>query len=145
MRPVASNLSRSALSRALVVAATTGALASALWGASVVVPALDDWRGPYGPLTEDLRDDPVGHFLGFDDAVWQSLRRSVGVGDRYAVVTAGEARFEVRNYAAYTLLPAVQVSDPAEADVVIHYGVAPPRPECTTVGPDVCIVRRERS
>ena len=118
---------------------------SALWGASVVAPALDDWRGPYGPLTEDLRDDPVGHFLGFDDAVWESLRRSVGRADRYAVVAAGGTRFEVLNYAAYTLLPAVQVSDPERADVVIYYGVAAPYPECTVVGPDVCVARRERS
>ena len=118
---------------------------SALWGARVVVPALDDWRGPYGPLTEDLRDDPVGHFLGFDDAVWESLRRSVGRGDRYAVVAAGEAPFEVLNYAAYTLLPAVQVSDPRRADVVIYYGVASPPAGCRVVGPDVCLVRRERS
>ena len=144
MRPATPNLSRSTLSRALAAAATAGALVSALWGASVVVPALDDWRGPYGPLTEDLRDDPVGHFLGFDDAVWESLRRSVGGGDRYAVVTAGEARFEVLNYAAYTFLPAVQVSDPGEADVVIYYEVDSPDPECTAVGPDVCVIRRER-
>ena len=136
---------RGALRRALAAAAIAGALASALWGARVVVPALDDWRGPYGPLTEDLRDDPVGHFLGFDDAVWESLRRSVGRGDRYAVVAEGETRFEVRNYAAYTLLPAVQVSDPGDADVVIYYDVASRDPECTTVGPDVCVVRRKRS
>jgi hypothetical protein len=144
VRRASANLSLSTLGRALAAAATAGALVSALWGASVVVPALDDWRGPYGPLTEDLRDDPVGHFLGFDDAVWEALRRSVGRGDRYAVVAAGEARFEVRNYAAYTLLPAVQVSDPGKADVVIYYGVASSDPECTAVGRDVCVVRRER-
>ena len=141
---MAPDLSRGALSRALAAAVTAAALVSVLWGASLVVPALDDWRGPYGPLTEDLRDDPVGLFLGFDDAVWESLRRSVGRGDRYTVVTAGEARFEVLNYAAYTLLPAVQVSDPGDADVVIYYEVASPDPECATVGPDVCVVRRER-
>lgn len=144
MRSVGPERSRGALRRALAAAAIAGALTSALWGARVVVPALDDWRGPYGPLTEDLRDDPVGHFLGFDDAVWESLRRSVGRGDRYAVVAEGETRFEVRNYASYTLLPAVQVSDPSDADVVIYYDVASRHPECTHVGPDVCVVRRKR-
>jgi hypothetical protein len=138
--------SRSTLSTALVAAATAAALVSALWGLRVVVPALDDWRAAYGPLSEDLRDDPVGHFLGFDDAVWEALSRAVGQGDRYAVVASGDGRFEIGNYAAYRLLPAVRVSDPEHADVVVYYGVEPPPDTgCTTLGADVCVVRRERS
>ena len=31
----------------------------------------------------------------------------------------GDGQHEIRNYAAYSLLPAIQVADPEEADVVV--------------------------
>jgi hypothetical protein len=111
----------------------------------VGLPDLDGWRKPYGPLPGSLRDDPVGHFLGYDVRVWEALRRSIRRGDRYAVVARGEGRFEVRNYAAYALLPAIQVAEIADADVVVYYETEPPGPGCTPVGSEVCIVRREGS
>ena len=125
---------------ALVAAASLAALVSALWGAWIGVSELDDWRREYGTLPPSLRDDPVALFLGYDDGVWETLRRSVDKGDRYAIVAVGEGRFEVRNYAAYTLLPAIQVSSPALADVVVYYGVEPPA-GCVVLGRDVCVER----
>jgi hypothetical protein len=58
------------------------------------------------------------------------------------VIAEGDGQHEIRNYAAYSLLPAIQVLDPADADVVIYYDVEPPRTGCVSVGGNVCIVRR---
>ena len=132
-------------SAVVVVAACAAALASALGGTWVGVPKLDDWRGPYGPLTPSLRDDPVGLFLGFDVASWDALRRTLQKDDRYLVVARGPARFEVRNYAAYALLPAIQVASRDAADVVVYYGTDPPAARCTRIGKEVCIERLGRA
>ena len=93
-------------------------------------------------MPPELSDDPVAHLYGFGEPVWIELRDSVGEGDRYAVVAEGDGQHEIRNYAAYSLLPGIQVSDPADADIVIYYGVPPPATGCVPVGKDVCIVRR---
>jgi hypothetical protein len=129
----------------VVLAACAAALASALGGAWVGIPKLDDWRGPYGPLTPSLRDDPVALFLGFDVASWDALPRTLQKGDRYLVVVRGPMRFEVRNYAAYALLPAIQVTARDAADVVVCYGKDTPTARCTRIGKEVCIQRRGSS
>ena len=131
-------------SAVLVVAACVAALVSVLGSAWAGIPKLDDWRGPYGPLTDELRDDPVALFLGFDVASWDALERALGKGDRYLVVAAGPARFEVTNYAAYRLLPAIQVAREADADVVVYYGETAEAARCTRIGAEACIRRRER-
>lgn len=133
---------RPALSRVVVVAASLGALVSVLGGAKVGIPTLDDWRKDYGTLPPSLRDDPVARFLGFDVESWDALQRTLRRGDRYAIVARGPTRFEVRNYAAYALLPAIQVKEPDDADVVVYYGSGAPPGRCTRIGEDVCIERR---
>ena len=131
---------RARAGHALAMLAAAAALVSSLGGAAVAVRKLDDWRTTYGDLEPQLRDDPVALFLGFDDATWEALARMLGEGDRYAVVAWGERRFEVRNYAAYRLLPAIQVARPRDADVVVYYATAAPD-GCIRVGKEACVVR----
>ena len=110
-------------------------------GLHISLPRLDEGRGFWGALAPSLRDDPVADLYGFGEPVWVELRRSVRAGDRYAVVAEGDGQHEIRNYAAYSLLPAVQVRDPEDANVVIYYDVASPRDGCVPVREGVCVVR----
>jgi hypothetical protein len=133
---------RATLSRLLAVSASLAALVSAYRGLEVGIPRLDDGRAFWATLAPELRDDPVADLYGFGEPVWIELRSSVGKGDRYAIVAEGDGQHEIRNYAAYSLLPAIQVADPEEADVVVYYAVPPPDTGCEPVGKDVCVVRR---
>jgi hypothetical protein len=143
MRPPArDDRRRATLSRILAIAASLAALAIAFQGLRLAVPRLDDARAFWAALPPELSDDPVADLYGFDEPVWIVLRDAVGKGDRYAVVAEGDGQHEIRNYAAYTLLPGIQVSAPTDANVVIYYGVPPPATGCAPVGKDVCIVRR---
>ena len=145
MRPPAQERRRRALlSRALATSASLAALLTAFWGLTIGLPRLDDARGLWNELAPSLRDDPVADAYGFGEPVWIELRRSVQAGDRYAVVAEGDGQHEIRNYAAYSLLPAVQVQDPADADVVIYYDVTPPDDGCRSVREGVCVVRSSR-
>jgi hypothetical protein len=130
------------LSRILAASASLTALVIAFEGLRITVPRLDDTRAYWAGLAPELRDDPVAHLYGFGEPVWVELRRFVGKGDRYAVVAEGDGQHEIRNYAAYSLLPGIQVSDPADADVVIYYDVPPPATGCAPVRKNVCVVRR---
>jgi hypothetical protein len=143
MRPPAPDERRRALSgRALAMAASVAALASAFMGAKAGVPRLDDARDYWNAVDSSVRDDPVAHLYGFGEPLWVELQGAVGAGDRYAVIAEGDGQHEIRNYAGYRLLPAIQVSDPIDADVVVFYGVEPPATGCVSLGEDVCIVRR---
>ena len=143
MRPPAGDDRRHAtLSRLLAISASVAALAIAFQGLWIAVPRLDDSRAFSSALSPELRDDPVADLYGLGEPRWVGLRRAVGDGDHYAVVADGDGQHEVRNYAAYTLLPAIQVTDPADADVVVYYAVPPPATGCVPVGKDVCVVRR---
>ena len=89
------------------------ALASALWGLKIGLPRLDDTRGFWeATLASRLRDDPVADCTDSASRSGSSCVGSVGEGDRYAVVAEGDGQHEIRNYAAYTLLPAIQVATP---------------------------------
>lgn len=143
-RPAAQDGGRAVLARLAVAATVVLALVSALVGARVLLPRLDDTHAYWAALDPSLRDDPVADLYGWGEDRWERLRQSVGRGDRYAVVAEGDGQHETRNYAAYTLLPAIQVRDPADADVVVYYEVEPPSgSDCETIGAGVCIVRRQ--
>ena len=129
------------LSRVLGLGALLGTLLSAVLGFWFGTPSLDNWRRDHGFLPE-LRDDPVARLLGFDIESWDALQETLRRGDRYRVVARGPTRFEVRNYAAYALLPAVQVRTNEEADVVVYFGAGAPVGRCTRIGEEVCIERR---
>lgn len=130
--------------RIVVVLACAVAALSVVAGLRWVAPTLDGWKDDYGTLSPSGREDAVPRSLGFDPGVWSRLRREVlAAGDRYAVVASGVDRFEVRNYAAYALLPAIQVSDATKASVIVFYGSEPPRgTACTPVGEGACVARR---
>ena len=130
------------LDRALVACTAIAALASTFWGLKTGLPRLNDERAYWSATPDQIRDDPVAEVFGYGDARWERLARSVGEGDRYAVVAQGEGQHEVRNYAAYRLLPAIQVRMPSEANVIVFYEVGVSRADCLRVGKDVCIVRR---
>jgi hypothetical protein len=132
---------RGTASRLVAGAGSVAALLSAFYGLKIGLPRLDDSREYWGALPSTLRDDPVADLYGFGQPLWIALRGSVGAGDRYAVVADDEDQHEIRNYAAYSLLPGIQVSQPADADVVIYYRAPPPDDGCVSVGEDVCIVR----
>jgi len=126
----------------LVVVVIATALLSAVAGARVLIPELEDWRAGFGD--EALRDNAAARALGFDPAAWEFLDGEVRSSDRYAIVTANPSPFEVRNFAAYWLLPAVRVVDPRRADVVVYVDdVAPRDAYCFEGRQHVCVVRRE--
>lgn len=111
-------------------------------GLKVGVPRLDDARRFWNELAPSLRNDPVADLYGFGEPLWLELEGSVRRGDHYAVVAVGDGQHEIRNYAAYRLLPAIQVRDPSDANVVIYYDVTPP-PNCVPVVESVCVLRRQ--
>ena len=52
----------------------------------------------------------------------------------------------MRNYAAYVLLPAIQVPDPEEATVVLYWATPPPAgAACAPLAANVCLERRGRA
>lgn len=129
----------------VALAAAVAALASAVAGLRPVLSTLDDQRRDVLALPKTLRDDPVGLYLGLDTEGWRRLETAVGRGDRYAIVSGRPEQHEVRNYAAYSLLPAIQVSDPEAADAVLYYGAEPPPGvECARIGRLLCLAERER-
>ncbi len=116
----------------------------AAWGLWVTVQRLEDGVRYSDGLASLAPADPVAIVQGYDDGTWRSIRAAVGRGDRFAVVAEGDSQYDIRNYAMYTLLPAIHVSDPAQANVVIYYDVPAPAHGCTPVGKGVCLVRTSR-
>jgi hypothetical protein len=132
--------------RLVVALACAVAVLSVVVGLRSAVPHLAAWKRDYGALSESGRTDLVARSLGFDPRIWNRLRIQIRRDDRYVIVASGISRFEVRNYAAYTLLPAIQVSERGTASVVIFYETVPPRGvPCTPVGRRVCVTRPPRS
>jgi hypothetical protein len=132
-------------SAAIVAAACAAAITSALGGARIVQVDLEGWRERYGAMEPSEREGEVARSIGLDVSAWERLRRLVGVGDRYAIVASVPEQHEVRNYASYLLLPAIQVAEVADANVVIYYAPdSPLEPGCIRIG-RMCLVRLEAS
>jgi hypothetical protein len=131
-----------AASALLVAAAATVVLASATWSAAESLQRMEAGRDLYAPLTPREREEKVVRALGFDVGVWRQIGSSIGPDDRYTVVSDAFEQHEVRNYAAYALLPAVQV--PLEdATVVLYWGSsAPSRARCERLAANACLERR---
>jgi hypothetical protein len=128
--------------RIVVLLACAAFVTSIVVGLRWTIPHLETWRDNYGALSESGREDIVARSLGFEPRVWDRLRAQIEDGDRYVIVASGIHRFEVRNYAAYALLPAIQVSEPRTASILIFYETVPPRGvRCAPVGRRVCIAR----
>jgi hypothetical protein len=128
--------------RALVLVASGAALLSAFFGAYEGLQRMDRARDEYGPLDQAGRESQIEVALGFDSATWERVRSLVHADDRFAVVSDAPEQHEVRNYAGYSLLPAIQVPA-AEATVVIHYAREPPaEPRCLRLDEKVCVQRR---
>jgi hypothetical protein len=132
------------------------AVAGALWVASAGVGGaflagdLSDYRGEFGDMSRREAEHEAGRHHGFEPAVWDFLRRHVRAGERYAVVTPGgrprgftNEGAVTRTYAAFWLLPAVQVERPRDADVVVYVGVRPGgEATCVPGRPRACVSRR---
>lgn len=127
---------------ALVV--STGLTAGPLWD------QLGTYRDLYGPLSASDRERTAGTLNAFDAASWDELRARVHRGDRYAVIgqpeTSQDATTEnlvARTYASFWLLPAVQVSSPRNADVLVYFKppTPPPGAECFPSPRPVCVRR----
>lgn len=126
-----------------VIAVSGAALLIGANGCWIAIQELDDWRASFEDLPASVRADPVPRFLGLDAESWKALQHEVGEGDRYAVVASDSARVEVRHYAAYALLPAIQVTPDQDPDVVVYYGRRRQGELCLRIGREVCIVRRD--
>ena len=132
--------------RAGVAVVAAAILLTAVWNAYVAIERMGDAREEYGPLSAAERENQIEQALGFDSAVWDGIRRSVNPDDRFFVVSDAFEQHEVRNYAAYALLPAIQVSDPEEATVVVYWANAPPAgTACERLAANVCVERRGRA
>jgi hypothetical protein len=119
------------------------ALVSAVGGARVVVPQLDEWRTTYSELEPERRELEALLSLGFEVETWDRLRQALRPGDRYLVLAEVPYEHEIRNYAGYALLPSVLVADPQKADAVVYWQLdVPAGLRCVEVGQDVCVVRR---
>jgi hypothetical protein len=131
---------------AIAALAVALALGSAGYGARVLLANFDDARDRYGRLQASAREDEIERSLGFEVSAWEQLAQSVGADDRYTIVSDALEQHEVRNYAAYLLLPAIQVSTIDDADVVVYYATDPPEPaRCVSIGTGICVQRRETS
>jgi hypothetical protein len=133
------------LSWSVVAAAVfaAAALLSADRSARIVLPELDAWRDDYRQLAPIERERAVLRSLGFKVPTWVRLRESLGEGDRYHVLAKVGYQHEIRNYASYALLPAIQVPRLEQADVVVYWQLEPPSGrKCVDVGQDVCVLRR---
>lgn len=137
-------LSASRASELLVIAAAGAALLSAVWGARLAFDRMDTARDYYAELDDTQREREIELALGFDSELWRRLRLSIRADDRFAVVSDAFEQHEVRNYASYVLLPAVQVADVGEADVVLYWADNPPPDvRCARLADNVCLERRD--
>lgn len=103
-------------------------------------------RTYYASLEQAEREAEIELALGFDHRLWSEIRRAVRDDDRFVVVSDAFEQHEVRNYAAYSLLPAIQVSSVEDATVVIYWANEPPvGSPCVELGRNVCAERRDRS
>ena len=136
-------LSGSRASEVLVVVAAGAALVSAAWGMRNALDRMEVARSHYSGMEPRLREEAVERALGFDPETWTAIRRSVRADDRFVVVSDATEQHEVRNYANYTLLPAIQVADRDDATVVLYWANKPPQgSRCTELAQNVCIERR---
>ena len=130
-------------SRALVLVVAGITLASAVWGARDALERMDAARDYYASLEPEEREEEIELSLRFDSALWRRIRGSVRDDDRFYVVSEAPEQHEVRNYAAYSLLPAILVPLIEEATVVIYWASAPPSgSRCVALGANVCVERR---
>jgi hypothetical protein len=110
------------LAAAIVVA---GFIASAIIGATEVLPRVEDGIARDASLTASERAHAAGDRLRLDPRPFDVFRRTLRPRERYAVdvppgprgpfITRGEV---VRAYAAFSFLPAIQV---ARAEHVFRY------------------------
>jgi hypothetical protein len=107
--------------RLLIVAA---GIASVSLSAPVTWVSLDGLHDDYAGLSKLERESRARSLVDLDQDAWRFVRARVQAGDTYAIVTRpGTAGAILRAYAAYSLLPAVQVETPEQADAVFLVGV----------------------
>ena len=141
---------RDRLRIAIAVVAATSLVLSAVIGLQATIDGLRDWYDRYSSETTPVRERAAGERHRFDAAAWDELRGYLGLGDRYIVVTpkgAAEGWVDrgvvTRTYAAYRLLPAIQVIDAAEANAVVYIDAEPPPDAvCVDVARRHCVVRQ---
>jgi hypothetical protein len=100
-------------------------VASAILGLVDVLPGVEDDIARYSKLTDEQREHAAGDRLLLRRAPFDSFRRRVQAGERYAVDVPPGARGPfitrgavVRAYSAFFFFPAIQVR---RAPLVFHY------------------------
>ena len=139
-------LSGQRASDVLVVVAAAAALLGAVWGARLSLDRMEFALDTYPPLTQLEREQEIERSLGFDPGLWRAIGASVEDDDRFFVVSDAPEQHEVRNYAKYLLLPAIEVPDADDATVVLYWKARPPGGSaCRELEDGVCLERRGRA
>jgi hypothetical protein len=137
--------------RALAAAAIAIALASAAVGAAKLWPDLSGARARDAGLSKAQAARAIWRESPLPPALYDFWRSRLRRGDRYYVAARQESEQSlekpniVRAYAAYWLLPAIQVRHPRRANVVLTFRVDPgrfrrPRAQCLR-RLDACVLR----
>lgn len=115
---------------ALAIAAVS--FASVWIGGARILPRLRTVREQYVHVSGDDAAHTAASWWGFDAQAFDFYRDHLRRHDRYFIQTpAGlpwgsiDQGTAVRQYAAFWLLPSVQVEDPSQANVVLSYGASP--------------------
>ena len=139
---------RQRLPAAIAWALTAAAAVSAVVVLGETLRQLEGLHDRYEALDDAAAERVVAREWVSDPSVWDFYRERIGAGDRYAIVMpAGSRRgaatqsIVTRAFAAFWLLPAVQVAR-RDANVVVFEGVAPGRgASCAPRRRDACVVR----
>lgn len=124
-------------------------IASVALGLPRTLRHLVDTHRRYAPLDHTTREQAAATHEKFNATDWEFLRRGVRRGDTYLLVTpigkTGSGvprRYVTRTFANYRLLPAVQVANRRDANVVVFIdAAAPARATCSTVARTACLLR----
>ncbi len=120
------------LRRLAAAALAAVALVSAAVSAPRTWDHMSEQRDRYGAMSDAEAEDWAATYHELDAAPFEGFARAVGRGDRYYVHTprGDEIGFfdeagVARTWAAFRLLPAIQVDDPAHADKIVAYRADP--------------------
>lgn len=120
-------------SRALAALAIVVTSFVSIWiGGSRILPQLRSIHEQYAPVSAYDAARTASGWWGFDARAFDFYRAHLRRQDRYFVQTPAGSPWgtidqgtAVRQYAAFWLVPAVQVEEPSQANVVLSYGADP--------------------
>jgi len=122
------------------------ALVSVAVSASRFLHTAADFHTDYAGLSADQRESSIVAAAGLRIPTWEFVRQNVHATDRYIVRTparlGGGFRRHVQTFAGYWLLPAVAVTSPRRAEVVVYLGLRAPNHAVCRESPEIACVQR---